>query len=60
MTNDPITAQLILPSGCLTNDIDAVINPVGKEAVINYLWPSFMMNPMALHDIYPGACGTLQ
>ena len=31
MTNDPITAQLILPSGCLTNDIDAVINPGGKE-----------------------------
>ena len=34
MTNDWITAWLILPSGCSPNDIDAVINPGGKEVVI--------------------------
>ena len=60
LTNDRITARLILPSGCSPSDIDAVINPGGKEVVITYLWPRVMMNPMALHDMYPGACGTLQ
>jgi hypothetical protein len=60
LTNDRITAWLILPSGCSPNDIDALINPGGKEVVTTYLWPRVMMKPMALHDMYPGACGTLQ
>ena len=60
MTNDCITACLILPSGCSPDDIDAVISPGGKEVVITYLWPRIMMNPIALHEMYPGAYGTSQ
>ena len=60
MTNHCITACLILPSGCSPDDIDAVMSPSGKEVVITYLWPRIMMNPMALHEMYPGAYGTLQ
>jgi hypothetical protein len=33
-TNDQITSHLILPSGCSPSDIDAVINPGGKEDTI--------------------------
>jgi hypothetical protein len=50
---------MILPSECSLHDIDAVINPGGKEVVITYLWPRVMMNQMALHNMYPGACETL-
>jgi hypothetical protein len=60
MTNNQTTSLLILPSGCSPNDIDAVSNPGGKEFVTTYLCPRVTINQMALHDIYPGACGTLQ
>ena len=60
LTHDCITPCLILPSGCSPDDIGTVIHLGGKEVVITQLWPRVMMNPMALHEMYPGACGTKQ
>ena len=58
MNNECMTACLIQLSACSSNDIDALINPGGKE--VTYLWPMVMMKPMALYVIYPGSCGPFQ